>query len=170
MIVNKALITVADLRTYATISNNLDIHWINGYIERVQLQYIVPCIGRPLFDEILLQYNSNTLTPLNVDLLDNYLKRVIGWYTYLESYSAMLFRPENKAPSINTDDKSVAISPNIISYYKTDIKNNADIFMAELKRFLDENHTFYPLYPYNNPNCETNSNCSEGTRSWGLGG
>jgi len=169
MITNKSLITIADLRLYAPVGYNLDGHWINGFIDRVQLQYIIPCIGRPLFDELLLQTNTNTLTALNVNLLDNYLKRVIAWFTYFEGYNSMAIRAENKGVVMNTDDKSTPVTANLLAYLKSDFKNTAETFLSELIYFLNENNVDYPLYPYLNSNCDSNQ-CNTGSRSWGIGG
>jgi hypothetical protein len=149
----QTLITIADLRKYTPASFNLDGHWLNGQIEICEAEYIVNCLGQEFYDELLLQVNTNTLTPDNINLMDAYLRFVLSWYVVSTSVMYVHTRIENKGIVINTNDTSQSASLSAVNALSQSALNQAQTWRKHMINFLNKNILLYPLFKSSSECC-----------------
>lgn len=154
----QTLITIADLRKYTPTSFNLDAHWINGQIEIAEYEYIRPCLGVELYEELILQVNTNTLTPDNIILMDSYLRFVLSWYVVSTSVLFVHTRIENKGIVVNISDTSQTASLAAVNSLSQTALNTAQTWRKSMVEFLDKNILLYPLFR-NSAECCCNKEC-----------
>jgi hypothetical protein len=72
------------LKEYTTINNNVDVKIVTPVIQEAQVFYILPILGTQLYNQIISQVGSNTVSAANVTLLDNYVVPCLMYYVKCE--------------------------------------------------------------------------------------
>ena len=112
-----------------------------------------PCLGADFFDELLEQYETNTLTPENAKFVNDYFLIFLAWYTFYHALVFIQFRAENKAVIINYDNSSTASSQTDFRYMRNEIEMQVKTRKKNISQFLKENSTDYPLFNLNRCDC-----------------
>lgn len=140
------LITAADIITNAFTNNTVDPNVIkDNFIEIAQEEHIFPVLGEDLYDEIVDQNNTASLTAENTTLLDTYIKPALAFYVKYEILDDMSVNTTDKGLQIPESDFSRAANSEERADMKNKAKKHGDTLADKMTRFLKDS-TDYPLY------------------------
>lgn len=145
-------INQTDLKAYTPVSSNLDMIWLNSVFERVQVQYIKPVLCEELYDELITQILSSTVSQANRLLLAQ-VAPAMAWYVVYKGLPYIQMRIEPKGVRVNTDAHSNAPSAGEMQTLMNANQENAIFYLNQLSEFLRDNASDYPLWK--------NCNCGE---------
>lgn len=149
MSLNILFISETTLKDRSLLQDNVDPKLIKPTIKQAQDMYIEPILGTGLYQELQQQIEDNTLTGLNITLLNLYITDCMCWYVASEMVMSLGFKLTNKnvlrKTSENSSDASLSELFDLMEYYK----NKAEWYAQRITNYLCENIVDYPLY--NNP-------------------
>lgn len=151
------LVDKTDIDFILPISRNLDPEWYSSFILEGQENFIEPIVGTDLMNELYSQKDTNTLTVLNVKLIDQ-IKRPLVYAFFQESLPTMFMRIQNSGPDADVvafGEKAPAVETLQIQF-----KNKYEISKQKLIKYLDANYLDYPLYKLTD--CHTSRNLIHG--------
>lgn len=140
------LVTSAYVKDYTFIDQNVDEKYIRISIEEAQKIHIRQYIGSGLYDEIITQVTTSSVTALNTTLLDNYIIPALKWWTLVEAAPYLTYKVTNKNIVRKNSDNSSGIDYNELDQFMNMVVDKAQYHSARLIAYLCENSTSYPLY------------------------
>ena len=90
------LLTATYIKDYTFVDPNVDEKYIRISIEEAQKIHIRNYIGSGLYNEIITQVQSGSLTALNTTLLDDYIIPALKWWTMVEAAPFLTYKVTNK--------------------------------------------------------------------------
>ena len=124
-----------------------DYAYFGKELEYAQFDELRPCIGQALYDELILQTETDTLTTDNLFLLEHYVRRYLVMTAFANSLSAIWIQTKAKGLQINSDDTSQSADSGQAMKRQMEIQNKADKYKLLMNQYLSENKFKYPLFP-----------------------
>lgn len=117
----------------------IDADALLPFVRTAQDKYIKNLIGTVLFDYLQDQIIANTVSTLSVyyqDLLDDYIKNALIWYSAVEyiPFSSVQFKSNGAVKQ--QSEQGVAPSKSEIDYLKQIAQTNADYYALRLQNYL----------------------------------
>lgn len=147
------IINEAYFKAYCPVPMNFNMEEILPFFNVAEELWLIDVLGIPLYNELLEQVNENNVTELNSTLL----LKIYPYLSFAICYEALPFIGYHfsevgvtKGKSENSDSVSI----NDMNYISTTLRNQVELLKKYLKKFLDDNAEFYPLYTHT-------GNCSE---------
>lgn len=134
------------LKQASIINDNADMKDITPIIEDVQRLYIEDLLGTLLYEQILSQIYTNTVSANNITLLDSYILPCMKFYVLCECTPAFKWRYMNKGVMVKSSDNSQPAQTQEILYLMDKWKNNAEKLAQKCTAYLVKNSSTYPLY------------------------
>lgn len=153
------LVDKTDIDFILPISRNLDPEWYASFILKSQNNFIEPIVGEELMNELYSQKDTNTLTVLNLKLID-YIKRPLVFAMFQNSLATLWMRIENSGITKNISENQESVTVEELGMLENQFKNDFDIEKQKLIKYLDANYLDYPLYKLTN--CNTSRNLIHG--------
>jgi len=142
------------LKLYSNISRNVGIDKVIPYLNLSQPFYIIPILGQPLFDELIEEINSDTLTELNKGLILKIAPALSLWTDYLAARS-LPYTITQKGITKEKSENSESIDKDELGYYIESIKETAEMATELLVEYLCKCRDSYPKWrPDNECQCE----------------
>ena len=136
------LIDEDDLKRVTVISDNVDVSLLLPFIETAQEKHIRRTVGETLYDKLLTQKNTNTLTVANELLIDDFIKQSLSQWTFYEALPFLRIRISAKGIVTKSSENTTAVSADDIGLLRREIKSNAEMYDNQLLEFLrDEDNT-----------------------------
>jgi hypothetical protein len=143
----------ATLKAESILQDNVDMKVVSPTIYDVQQYYILPILGTSLYNDVVSQVQSGTVSAAYQTLLDTYIQPTMIWYCRYELPMNMNYKYFNKAVGVQNADNMTPASIEEIAYITDRAKNKAEWYAERLTKFLLSNQTTYPLY-LNQPNAD----------------
>lgn len=140
------LITVEDIRENTSISNSIEVDTLQPYISGAEQMHCYGILGLALLTEIKNQISGNTLTDLNAVLLNDYIKPLCCFATWLEASTFLNYKSTVKGVVKQHSDSSESTSLDEFTFFRSAIKDKVAFYQDELKKYLRINKDLYPLY------------------------
>lgn len=121
------------------------------HIELAQIGSIKPILGKDLFDVIIAHKAAGTLTANEANLVDNYIKRPLLWYSYANCLVNIFNQTGSAGIVQHNPEFGNQVSQSSFANSKAEAIRTADSYRDVLKKYLDENTTLFPLYLSGNP-------------------
>lgn len=147
------LLSEATLKQRSILQDNVDMKIIAPAIVDVQEEYILPLLGTSLYNDLLEQVRTDSLTADYRVLLDDYLTRTMIWYCRFELPMDLNYKYGNKAVGVQNADNMNPASIDELQYILNRAKNKAEWYAERATKFLWANTTIYPLF-LNQPNAK----------------
>jgi hypothetical protein len=117
----------------------IDADALLPFVRVAQDKYIKNLIGTVLFDYLQDQIIANTVGTLSVyyqDLLDDYIKNALMWYSCVEyiPFSSVQFKSNGAVKQ--QSEQGIAPSKGEIDYLKQIAQTNADYYALRLQNYL----------------------------------
>jgi hypothetical protein len=116
----------------------------------VEEKYIIPTIGQELFDELKEQQESGSLTTANKDLINKYIQRPVAHFTIVEAIPSLTVEVKGNGLIVHSSSDGInqsaqANDKQILSFGESNL-NNGNTYLANLKKYLEDNSSSYPTY------------------------
>lgn len=135
------LISPTTLKNEYMIDQNLDEGYVIPLIVKCQDLIVKPLLGKTLYNEIIEQFDNDTLTDENNTLIEEYIQTIIGWYVCAEVVYATAYKLKNEG--IESTDKFNELVK-ISNHYRKD----SDAYQEVLKLYVCQNSI--PIVPEKN--------------------
>lgn len=149
----KTLINAEYLKAYSLFPKNYDLEDINNFIPISEQIHILPILGTALYEELLEQVTTNTLSDKNSTLLLEVYK-VLGLAVLYESLPFVWAHVSQVGITKGKSDNSDSIENKDISYLNTHIKAQLDYAKKYLRDWLNEYASNFPLYKQEDECCK----------------
>lgn len=150
------LINESYLKAYSPIPHNFNYEDIRPFISVAEEIWIIPIIGRALYDELIEQVSKNEITPENSTLL----VKVYQLEAIAVLYEALPFVKSHISEVGITNgksDNSDSISSTDFANLKNHLLTQIEVLKKMLKKFLEDNKDCYPLYVSDVCTCDGDS-------------
>ena len=153
------VLTEEYLKANAPISININLKQIKPYISIAEKIWLIPVIGLPLYEELLDQVNTNTLTEENSTLY-LMLAPYISFAVIYESAPFLMYHFSDVGVTRGKSDNSDSITINEANFISTRLRSTLETLKSNFKKWLDDHSDSYPLYKPDNCSCD-NSECTD---------
>lgn len=144
------LISETYLKQGTVLNENADIKVVEPNIKLAQDLYIHTTLGTDLYNAILSQVSSSTLTAANETLLTDWIKPCLKHYVLYELGRDLLYKWMNKGVVTKSSDNSQPVDHSVINQIRQEYKDIAEWYRENMIKFLCHNEVDYPLYTQNN--------------------
>lgn len=151
------------LKQSSIINDNADMKVITPTIEDVQRLYVEDVLGTRLYDQILSQIGSDSVSSANQTLLDSYVLPFMKFYVLCECTPTFKYRYMNKGVMIKSSENSSPADLQEIQYMMDKWRNNAEKLAQKCTHYLCANSATYPLYLANTESYESKPNVTNYT-------
>jgi hypothetical protein len=136
-------ISQEDFQNRVDLSGNVLSKYIIPNIAIVQDRYIRKILCDDFYNELINQINSDTLTPDNKTLVDNYIKPAMVYRSYARYVAtANVYSSVSGLRKYKEDDSDAAERDDLIPLIKQ-AESDATFYERELIEFLDNNEDSY---------------------------
>ena len=146
------LITKEYLAKNSPVPINYDFEEIRPFITIAENIYIVPILGKQLYDELIDQVTDNTVTDVNSTLLLE-LYQLESFGVMVESLPFIRAHVTEKGITLGKSDNSDSIDSNDLNELMTHLKSQITVLTKKLEDFLERNAECYPKYSPKNCCC-----------------
>jgi len=146
------LITEQEVKNYTDLPNNLKTSNLSFSITVAQDLYIRSAIGEDLYSELLDQTQNDTLTALNLTLLngDNRLFRgikfALAWWVAYEVYPYLHTKVTPTGIQTKSTDEAISADSRDVEMRRNIAKKKAEYYLDQLIKYLCDKDTDYPLF------------------------
>lgn len=141
----KTLINSEYLKSYSMFPKNYDLTDIENFVPIAEQIHILPILGVALYEELLDQVTTNTLTDKNSTLLLEVYK-VEGLAVLYESLPFVWAHVSSVGITKGKSDNSDSLENKDLAYINTHLKAQLDYAKSYLKNWLDDYASNFPLY------------------------
>ena len=150
----KTLINAEYLKSYSMFPKNYDLTDIENFVPIAEQIHILPILGTALYEELLEQVDSNSLTDENSTMLLEIYK-VEGIAVLYESLPFVWSHISQVGITKGKSDNSDSIENKDLAYLNTHIKAQLDYAKKYLREWLDEYQINFPLYKKEDECCSS---------------
>ena len=132
-------ITRNDIIKNTPLQGAIDADALLPFVRTAQDKYLKNLLGTILFDYLQAQILANTTSALSVyyqDLLDDYIKNTLMWYSCVEyiPFSSVQFKANGAVKQ--QSEQGIAPTKSEIDYLKQIAQTNADYYALRLQNYL----------------------------------
>lgn len=139
------LISEAKIREFTDMNNNVDSKLIVNAIREAQDIDLQRIIGTLLYDKILSDVQSNTLTGVYQELVDDYIQNFLLYATYYYTLDYIYMRPRNNGLLTPTGgENSESVDRGMYNVKRQSVQNKREFYAEKLSEYLIENQNTYP--------------------------
>jgi len=155
------MISVTRIKQLLPISKNIDDNLIQPQISLAENKYIKPVMGKLLFDDIQAKYSGQTLNTIEQTLVST-AQIAIAYYVIENTLPFLSLTITEKGiqqqMGVNSQSADAQGETNNLNYMRNELRNNGEFYQNEVRAFLNDNKTSFPLYvdPTNNPTQASN--------------
>ena len=139
-------ITTDEVKACTFISSNVHDATFEQNIEYAQISALRPILSTSLFDEIDTQIDTDTLTALNLTLLDTWIKPFLAWKIYQLSLTGLYVRITPSGIQTKSTGDLQSIDASTLRMLKNEAEGRADHFQTLLVDYIVDNQIDYPEY------------------------
>lgn len=140
------------LKAYSPLPLNYNWEDIRPFVSIAESVWIVPVIGRELYNELLEQIEDNEVTDVNSTLLLKIYKP-LAMAVIFESSPFIWANLSEKGITLGKSDNSDSIKLDDLNALQNHLKAELTVLISGLKDFLNRNKDCYPLYQVDTDCC-----------------
>ena len=138
-------ITETYLKTNTPITANVDVTDVTPYIATQSALRIQPILGTTFYNHMLNAYNTQTLTPDEIDLVE-FIQPVIAWRSAEDAVFGLTYQLKNKGLQTQNGDYSASVSMSEVAFGMEHYAQKASFFEQRLIRWLLANRNLFPIF------------------------
>ena len=139
------LISEAKVRAFTSLNNSVDTDLIKNCIRTAQDYRLQSVIGTVLYEKLLSDVNSASLTGYYKTLVDDYLQDFLLYAVYYESLEEIFLRPRNNGLlKPNGGENSDPVDKSLYDMKRQSIENKMTYYSDRLTKYLIENQNNLP--------------------------
>ena len=135
------------LKNFSDLNNALDPDLLKNAIREGQDIHIQRILGYKLYQKIIADVNSSSLSGYYKTLMDDYLQDALLYWAYYEALESIWLRPRNNGLLI-PQGGAEALSVDSTTYDKKrqSVKNKAEWYSERMVGWLIDNETRFPEF------------------------
>lgn len=143
---NTLLITAEYYKRNTVVNGNVDDELIIPNILKAQNLNIERILGTNLFNLVITEVQSGTVSPRIKTLIEDYIQvALVEWVSY-HSFLYLNYKLTNKAVSKKSSDNSEPSDISEVNYLRMSVKNDAEYYSDRITKFLKANIDIYREY------------------------
>jgi hypothetical protein len=160
------ILSESKLRNFTDINTSLDTALIKNALREAQDIHLQRIIGTKLYDKILSDIDSSSLTGVYQTLVDDYIQDFLLYAAYYETLESIYIRPRNNGLLTPTGgENSIEVDRSMYNVKRQSVENKMEFYAEKLSRYLSEEEANYPELNANNKAYEQNPDYSSQYRS-----
>lgn len=153
------LISEAKVRNFTDINQMVDTDLLKNNIRVAQDYYLQSIIGTLLYQKLLSDVDSSSLTGAYKTLVDDYIQDYILYATYYESLESIYLRPRNNGLlRPNGGENSDPVDKDLYEMKRQSIENKMTFYAEKLTDYILEEEASFPELNQSNKLYEQNPN------------
>lgn len=133
-------------KKYSPIPLNYNMAEIKNYIPVATKIWVVPVIGRNLYNELEQQVKTNTVSEANATLLtEGGLWQYLCYATCYEGLPFLWTNISAVGITLGKSDNSDSITLKDLTYIQQHLRNQVEVLKDQLKKWLCEHSVSFPL-------------------------
>lgn len=133
-------------KKFSPIPVNYNMTEIKNYIGVAEKIWVKPLIGYGLFDEIEQQIKDNTVSEENATLLtEGGLWQYLAFATVYEALPMIWSHISEVGVTKGKSDNSDSLDLKDMTYVSQHLRNQVEVLKDQLKKWICEHYTYYPL-------------------------
>lgn len=139
------LISEAKVRNFTSINDSVDTELIKNNIRTAQDYWLQNITGTILYQKLLSDVDSGTLTGNYKTLVDDYIQDYLLYATYYETLEDIYLRPRNNGLlRPNGGDNSDPVERDLYDMKRQSVRNKMDYYGQRLTEYLLEEDALFP--------------------------
>lgn len=127
------------------IEANTDATIIRPHMITSQDIDLAKVIGNKLYNELQDSIVAENVSEKQNELIE-LIRPCLAWFIYSNALPFLLSKTTAKGVVNKTGENSNAVEENKMLFMKTDALNKAEFYAEQLKNYLRDNQSFFPLY------------------------
>ena len=139
------LISEAKVRSFTSINNAVDTELIKNCIRTAQDYWLQNIIGTVLYEKLLSDVDSNSLTGNYKTLVDNYIQDYLLYSVYYETLEEIYLRPRNNGLlRPNGGENSDPVDKDLYDMKRESVRNKMQYYAQRLTNYILEESSLFP--------------------------
>jgi len=160
------ILSEAKFREFTDVNDSLDTALIKNAIREAQDIHLQRIIGTKLYNKILSDIDSSSLTGDYQTLVDDYIQDFLLYAAYYETLEAIYIRPRNNGLLTPTGgENSIEVDRSLFNVKRQSVENKMEFYAEKLSQYISENENTFPELSQNNKAYEQNPDYSTQYRS-----
>jgi len=148
---NKILMMSSDyFKRNSVVNLNVDTELIHPFIIKSQNLNIERLLGSNLFNTILSEIGSGSVSARMKTLLEDYIQLALVDWTLYNSLPFLNYKLTNKSVVKKSSGNSESVDMSELAFLRQTIRDDAEYYSTRVVDFLCENETTYPEYANGN--------------------
>jgi len=143
------LVNTEYLKSLTNLNGAVDDNLIVPSIILAQDKYLQQFLGTDLFVKIKSDVSTSSITGVYETLLDQYIRKVVCWWTMVELVPNLYVKLDNGQLSIRTGANTAPITQGDLNREDSRARQNAQFYTQRLIDYLCHNNASYPEYTSN---------------------
>ena len=138
-------ISETKLRQFTDLNNNVDTELLRNAVRESQDIEIQRLIGTILYEKLISDVDSDTLTGAYKTLMDDYIQNALLYYAYYYALEDIYLRPRNNGLLIpQGGENSASADGTWYNRKRQSVRNKAEWYAEKLTEYLIDNQASYP--------------------------
>jgi hypothetical protein len=134
------------VKKYTQVNGAVDSNIIYPAVYLAQDKYLMPYLGTNLYEKLKDDVANNTLSGNYLTLVDDYVRKVVLWYTMVEVLPFLTYKLNNATLVQRTSEDAQPVSDRIFKDMIDRASSNATHYTALMVDFLCANSNLFPEY------------------------
>jgi hypothetical protein len=140
------LTTVNELKLRTSIGENIDPELLAPHLQIAQELYVAEVLGAALYDDLVTQYDNNTISGITETLLNEYIIPAIGFSSWYSCSPFLSYKTNRSGINTTTSDVQTPATIEEFNLYLSKVDNLKNFYLHRLEQYLIDNATSFPLY------------------------
>tara|TARA_R110000782_G_scaffold7345_7_gene24785 strand:- start:121 stop:669 length:549 start_codon:yes stop_codon:yes gene_type:complete len=137
------------LKRLTNLNGSVEDSYVIPSVILAQDKYLQQYLGTELLDRLKADVEGGTLTGDYLLLMDNYVRKVVCWWTMVDLVPSLYVKIDNGGLVIRTSDNTSSISPDDLHREVERARTNAQFYTQRLVSYLCDNTDLFPEYSTN---------------------
>ena len=139
------LISEAKVRQFTSLNNSVDTELIKNCIRTAQDYWLQNIIGTVLYEKLLSDVDSSSLTGNYKTLVDDYIQDFLLYSTYYETLEEIFLRPRNNGLlRPNGGENSDPVDKDLYDMKRQSVRNKMEYYAQRLTEYILEEDALFP--------------------------
>lgn len=137
------------IKKYTQVNGAVDSNILYPSVYLAQDKYLLPYLGTNLYDKLKDDVANNTLSGNYATLMNDYVRRVVLWWTMVEVMPYLTYKLDNGTLVQRTSEDAQPVSDRVFKDMIDRASNNAQHYTGLLVDFLCANSSLFAEYNNN---------------------
>jgi hypothetical protein len=135
------------LKNFTDLNDSVDVSLLKNAVREAQDIHIQRILGYKLYQKMITDVDSSSLTGNYKTLMDDYLQDALLYWAYYEALESIWLRPRNNGLLIPQGGaEASSVDSNTYDKKRTSVKNKAEWYSERMVGWIIDNETLFPEF------------------------